>query len=436
MTVRFLLTSPLLVGLLLAGCIVPPPPEEEPTDPGGPVPGPSEPAPGPAEPAPLPEGAPLVVALPPALWKSGGYVSVARMREGQPAQESVTQVPGGTREFVVDVEEGEVVGVSLLDGAGQWVSSTTLRARPLGARPAVEPRVLRVPQEYPTLQAAVDMAWYGDTVRVAPGTYKETVKLKSGIRLLGSGAASTILDGGGLPVKLVDFSQAQDVVVAGFTFQNVARSESGCSQPEDVMLCSGNWYAAAVYGASDSSAPGVVPASALVTHNVFRRNHIGMLLYYRAPAVVRNNVFLENTHGLVANHYGSEVALVANNVFWMHTEHAIVSQAAYLHLWNNVIAHSSVGVLHRHVQTGDIRCNVFFLNFRNGWDEYGPSRVHIGVDGNVEVDPRFEHPEGGDFRLRFDVSPVIDAGCFEEGGFDLGSSRQDIGAYGGVLGRW
>jgi hypothetical protein len=424
MTLRFLMTSPLLVGLLLTGCIVPPPPEEEPSEPGEPTPGPNEP------PSPL-----MVVPLPPELWKSGGYVSVAKLPEGKPAQESVTRVAGGAREFVVDAKAGDVVGVSILDGAGRWVESLTVRAAPTGPRLAVQPQVHRVPQDYATIQAAVDKARYGDTVRVAPGTYQETVKLKSGIRLLGSGAAWTVLDAGGQAVKLVDFSHARDVVVAGFTFQNVGLPAGGCAQPEDVMLCSGNWYAAAVYGSSDVARQGAEHGSALVTHNVFRRNHIGLLLYYRAPAVVRNNLFLDNTNGLVANHYASEVALVANNVFWGNTERAIVSQAAYLHLWNNVIARSGVGVHHRYVQTGDIRCNVFFENGVNGWDDHGPSRVQLGVDGNLELDPRFESPEAGDFHLR-SGSPLIDAGCFETGDFDIGGGRQDIGAYGGVLARW
>jgi hypothetical protein len=294
--------------------------------------------------------------------------------------------------------------------------------------------VHEVPGEYPTLQAAVDAARFGDTVRVAPGTYHETVKLKSGIRLLGSGAPWTILDGGGQAVKLVDFSDSMDVVVAGFTFQNVAMPTSGCAQPWDVMLCSGDWYAAAVYGAGTGIIPGRTSASALVTHNVFRQNHIGLLLYYQMPVMVRNNVFLDNTNALVANHYSSDVALVANNVFWGSTEYAIVSQAAYLNLWNNVIARSAVGVHHRHIQTGDIRCNVFFENGVNGSDDHGPSRVRIGVDGNVEVDPRFESPEAGDFHPR-SGSPLIDAGCFVQGSLP-GGRPEHIGAYGGVLGLW
>ena len=426
MTVRSLPTSPLLLGLLLAGCIVPPPPEEEPTDPG---------KPGPSEPSSFP---PVRLVLPPALWESVGYVSVTRLQEGAPAQEYVTAVPGGAQGFMANVAEaGDVVGLSALDKAGRWMGATTVRVTEDmdGPRPAIEPEVHEVPREYATLQAAVDAARSGDTVRVAPGTYTETVKLKSGIRLLGSGAPWTILDGGGQPVKLVDFSRARDVVVAGFTFQNVGMPTSGCARPEDVMLCSGDWYAAAVYGSSSAAGPGEVEASGLVTHNVFRQNHIGVLLHYRAPALVRNNVFLDNTNALVANHYASEVALVANNVFWGNTRYAIVSQAAYLHLWDNVIARSAVGVHHRHVQTGDIRCNVFFENGVNGSDDHGPSRVQLGVDGNVEVDPRFESPEAGDFHPR-SGSPLLNAGCFGREGAVPGLRHPHIGAYGGALGRW
>jgi len=295
------------------------------------------------------------------------------------------------------------------------------------------PRVLLVPQHYASIQAAVDVAGPGDTVRVLPGTYVETVRLKSGIRLLGSGARHTFLDGGGKPVKLVDFSGASDVVVSGFTFQNVGSGGSeGCSR--DVMLCAGMWYPAGVF-ADGHTFFGEDPTSGLITHNVFQGNHIALMLYFQARAVIRNNIFTGNTHGFVANHF-QDVALIANNVFWDNAEHAIVSQAAYLDILNNVIARSEIGILHGHVQTGRIRCNAFFQNGVNGADIHAvPPRFEIGRDGNLELEPRFENPEAGDFRVR-PGSPLIDAGCFEGGGFDLEGSRQDVGAYGGALGQW
>jgi hypothetical protein len=294
------------------------------------------------------------------------------------------------------------------------------------------PRILHVPQDYPTLQAAVDAATAGDTVRVKPGTYFETVRLKSGIRLLGTGAAVTVLDGGGKPVKLVDFSGATDVVVAGFTFQNVGTGNT--CDGKDVMDCAGTWYSAALY-ADGHTEQGQAPTSALVTHNVFRNNSIAAMLYFHARAVVRNNVFVHNTHGFVANHF-QDVALLANNVFWENTHEAIVNQAAYLDIINNVVARSEVGILHSYVQTGRIRCNLFFQNGANGADTHlVPPRFEIGQDGNIELDPRFQSVEIGNFRPALG-SPLIDAGCFESLDLDEDGTRQDIGAHGGPLGRW
>ncbi len=289
-----------------------------------------------------------------------------------------------------------------------------------------------MPKDYPNIQAAVDAAKAGDTVLVAGGTYYETVRLKSGIRLLGSGATWTILDGAGAPVKLVDFSGATDVVVAGFTFQNVGTGNE-CDD-NDVTGCAGVWYSSAVF-ADGHTESGQAPTSALLMHNIFRNNSIGAMLYFHARAVVRNNLFVGNTHGFVANHF-QDVALVANNVFWENTRRAIVSQAAYLDIFNNVVARSKVGILHETIQTGRIRCNLFFQNEANGADIHDmPPRFEIGEDGNVELDPLFLAPEAGLFRPA-DGSPLVDAGCFESLDLDQDGTREDIGAYGGPLGSW
>lgn len=425
---RSLLSLPLFVGVLLAGC--------EPT-PAGPTP--VEPAPDDAIPTtPETPGQPsaprsLRVPIPEALRESGAVIVVSRLHESRPAQESVTAVAVGSQEFEVQGSEGEVLAVSVLNRDGVVSEAAMVPAGASDWRVQKKPpRTLRVPQDYPSIQAAVDAASAGDTVLVKSGTYFESVRLKSGIRLLGSGATWTILDGGGVAGKLVDFSGATDVVVEGFTFQNVGTGNV-CDSTH-VMACSGNWYSAALY-ADGHSGDGQAPTSALVMHNIFRDNSIGALLYFHARAVVRNNLFVHNTHGLVANHF-NDVALVSNNVFWENTQEAIVSQAAYLDIINNVMARSQVGIFHMAVQTGRIRCNLFFQNDANGADFYQvPPRFEIGQDGNVEVDPIFASPEAGNFHPA-EGSPLIDAGCFESLELDQDGSREDIGAYGGPLGRW
>lgn len=53
---------------------------------------------------------------------------------------------------------------------------------------AVRADTLHVPKDHATIQAAVDAATSGDTVLVAPGTYRERVRLKTGVALKSAGA--------------------------------------------------------------------------------------------------------------------------------------------------------------------------------------------------------------------------------------------------------
>ncbi|MGH3661018.1 MAG: hypothetical protein ACRDTQ_04065, partial [Micromonosporaceae bacterium] len=54
-------------------------------------------------------------------------------------------------------------------------------------------RVLVVPTDFATIQAAVDAARAGDTIRVLPGTYREQVSIGKDLTMVGSGAAATTI---------------------------------------------------------------------------------------------------------------------------------------------------------------------------------------------------------------------------------------------------
>ncbi len=254
------------------------------------------------------------------------------------------------------------------------------------------PRVRLVPKEYPTIQAAVDAARPRDTVRVAPGVYSENVRLKSSIRLEGSGAQVTVLDGRGVSLNLVDFTGATDVEIRGFTFRNVG-SNTHCTMTWDMdRWCAGQWYAAAVY------ADGHQATSAVIEQNIFESNGTAVLLYHHALAQVRNNLFFRNEHALAFTFF-QDSASAEGNIFWGNRSLAIGVHAGFIDLRGNIIAGSYVGIGHAYVQTGDIRCNLFFQNEHHELEAFiVPSRVRLGEDGNEVGVPAFLDPDAGDFR--------------------------------------
>jgi len=74
---------------------------------------------------------------------------------------------------------------------------------------------IRVPDNYPTIQAAIDAAKEGETVIVNPGTYNEHVKITKSLKLLGSGRKSVIV-GNGVGHTIEILRGVTNVTLAGF----------------------------------------------------------------------------------------------------------------------------------------------------------------------------------------------------------------------------
>lgn len=81
----------------------------------------------------------------------------------------------------------------------QWVLGGLLGSLLCGGM--AEARVIHVPVDYRTIQAAVNAASAGDTIKVFPGTYREIVTLKSGVQLH---ALETVNTDGSSGVVVID----------------------------------------------------------------------------------------------------------------------------------------------------------------------------------------------------------------------------------------
>jgi hypothetical protein len=260
--------------------------------------------------------------------------------------------------------------------------------------PQREPQTLAVPTDYATIQEAIDLAEPRDVVLVAPGVYREHLRLRTYVKVIGGGAKDTILDGGGEAKSLVDFSGAYGAQLSGFTLRNVGQGE-GCANPQDVQLCAGDWYSAAIYGDGKYVTGDPDPcdnSTITVTANVIEDNDIGMMLYFLPYADVRDNVFARNRAAFVVNAHASGFAEIRNNVFYGSTQVAVSVSASYLDLISNVFVKNAKAFEREYVQEGRTLCNVLFENDHAG-------DLELGTYGKEERDPLLIDPENGDFGL-------------------------------------
>ena len=81
-----------------------------------------------------------------------------------------------------------------------------------------EPRTIIVPDDYPTIQEAINMANDGDAVFVRTGIYPENIVLNKSVRLIGEDKNNTIIDGmqkgSGITVTV------SNALIKGFTITN------------------------------------------------------------------------------------------------------------------------------------------------------------------------------------------------------------------------
>ncbi len=260
--------------------------------------------------------------------------------------------------------------------------------------------ILEVPTMFPTIQAAVDAAVYGDTVLVLPGTYYANVYLenKGGITLKGTDPWTTILDGRGAGDVLYIYGGGQ-MTIEGFTIRGSGRTGN---IPGSVgILVNSGFFVHIRRNIITDNGVGVEMMNALdgdcyVEGNlIFRNNQSGIMNDGCGRPQILGNTIVENGFAGYRSWVGAGPVTIRNNIV---ASNHVLGIGVHQSDVPRVIDHNDV-----YGNAGKDYCEGYYTICDNAITP-GP--------GSLSTDALFVSVAAGDYRLRAG-SPCVDTGANE-----------------------
>ncbi len=286
---------------------------------------------------------------------------------------------------------------------------------------------IRVPEDYGTIQSALDAAANGDRILVSAGVYAEDLVIGAKFLTLQStdGPGVTTIQGTGGASAITFY--ADEFVgaggsITGFTITH-GRTQVGGGLavygrgPVSVIgnIFEGNSQVGGGLGAAIAGWNSVLR----IEQNLFRGNDAegdtqfltGVVSFVNSSeVVVANNVFVDNGCRVINVSANSGDTLVVNNTLVGNAGGILLAEeplAGTRSFRNNIIVGNAVGV-DSYSQFSVPQLFENNLVYGNTVD-YRNTPVQTGVNGNLAVPPMFQAQQNGNLRLA-PGSPAIDAG--------------------------
>jgi parallel beta-helix repeat protein len=207
-----------------------------------------------------------------------------------------------------------------------------------------QPRTIIVPDDYLTIQEAINNAVDGDAIYVRAGTYYENVVVNKTIILIGESRENTIIDGKGVG-KVLELT-VDGILISNFTITN---GEVG------IHITNSHKH--------------------MIRNNIIARNVRGATGTYYTYTTYENNLVKENEYGLDFGHLGgpsSSHNFAINNEFYDNFVGIYVSASEGNNtIENNLFYKNNIGVVLDNTQNNQVIGNTFVNNTREGGFNHG-----------------------------------------------------------------
>ena len=312
---------------------------------------------------------------------TGGTVSTAppvpQPLETKPDNKPQAELPKGGGPAANLITWATVALVLLTLFAGWWFGFK----RPPGqqsraANGESSPRTLVVPDQHPTIQAAINAARAGDTIRVKAGTYSESARLIEGIRLMGEGK-DVVKVRSSATNSTLNCDGIKRGFISGLTFEHADKSNSEGSRFAVVSLSDG--CAVEITDCriqmGDGSGITVANGSPKISDCILEkngRNGIAVTGSNARPEILRNQCRFNGQDGILF--LQAAAGMVQNNVCETNGNNGIVAGGAGTRptlTGNQCLGNSHDGIELGDSATGEVRGNTCDGNKRNGIRVHG-----------------------------------------------------------------
>jgi peptide/nickel transport system substrate-binding protein len=244
--------------------------------------------------------------------------------------------------------------------------------------------VIRVPQDYGTIQEAINAATPGATIWIAPGIYNEAIVINKTITLIGKIGSEPIFSGGGTGIAITIVSSGSGSTVAGFVITSwdqglLVKGASNCKIYDNIM---------SVLTQNGVTLQGSTCSGNTIYSNIFEKDAIAVNVTSSASGnIIRNNIISLSGVGLQLESSGNQIYanVIMENVFGL----------SLLSSNNNVIFHNNFVNNNNPLSITMSTGNVWDSGYPSGgnyWtchvsiDNYGgPLQDVPGADGIVDV---------------------------------------------------